>query len=755
MAERAALARHLMRGRLALIRRLPPKVVMRRAAGLVRRIAGAAISRQRDRQRATYCNDAPAGDLPRLVGVVPLDALRLAGSWIVPAAEFYRRHHFDLLGSGWLEVAHGMACSGVEGHRYPSAPLVDADRDGNWLAGRINPANLATSRRIWRQTDPGYRPIDWHLDFKSGYRWRESQWAADTPIGHLPGVDAKLPWELSRMQHLAVLAWAYALARAGHAGLAPESWYLVAFRNQLLDFIATNPPRFGINWRCTMDVAIRAANWVVAHDLFRSFGARFDDAFTTIFKASLLDHGRHIVEHLEFYPEGRGNHYLGNIAGLAFIAAGLPRSDETDCWLAFAVQELREETGYQFGSDGANFEASTSYHRLAAEMVVFASALVTGLPADKRTGLASANPAMLHTRPSRHLAGQPTLESSHFARLALMAEFSRAVTKPSGRVAQIGDNDSGRFFKFHPIFAMRNAAEARLFYANLEGYRGLAEDGVYLDEESLDHRPLIAAIGTLIDRRDLVAFAGERWLDAAVVTALCGGRCGVADTVMANDAATQRTCGHGAGAAAPLAGPERTVEIIAAGGDLRSGMRHEGFSEFGLWIFRSDRIFLAIRCGSIGHAGRGAHAHNDQLSVELAIDGEDWIADPGSYLYTPSRRLRNAYRSVEAHYAPTYGRREPGRLDLGDFWLGDEAQARCLAFGENGFVGEHTGFGQPVRRTITVSATRIAIHDQGLPVVADVIRCVGRRALAARFPLAVPFSPGYGKRYRHPAPAQE
>jgi hypothetical protein len=336
-----------------------------------------------------------------------------------------------------------------------------------------------------------------------------------------------------------------------------------------------------------------------------------------------------------------------------------------------------------------------------------------------------------------------------------MAEFSRAVTKPNGRVAQIGDNDSGRFFKLHPIFAVRNAAEARLFYANLEGYRGLTEDGVYLDEESLDHRPLIAAIGALIGRRDLIAFAGGCWLDAAVITALCGGRCGVADTMLANDAATQRTRDHDSGVVAPLAGPERTVEIVAAGGDLRSGMRHEGFAEFGLWIFRSDRVFLAIRCGPIGHAGRGAHAHNDQLSVELAIDGEDWIADPGSYLYTSSRRLRNAYRSVEAHYAPTYGRREPGRLDLGDFWLGDEAQARCLAFGENGFVGEHTGFGQPVRRTITVSATSITIHDQGMPVVADVIRCVGRRALAARFPLAVPFSPGYGKRYRHPTPTRE
>jgi hypothetical protein len=329
------------------------------------------------------------------------------------------------------------------------------------------------------------------------------------------------------------------------------------------------------------------------------------------------------------------------------------------------------------------------------------------------------------------------------------------VTKPNGRVAQIGDNDSGRFFKLHPIFAVRSAAEARLFYANLESYRGLTEDGVYLDEESLDHRPLIAAIGTLIDRRDLITFAGGHWLDAAVVAALCDRRLGTADAAMVNEATARRASRHGAGFIAPLSGPERTVEIVAPGGNLRSGMRLEGFADFGLWIFRSDRVFLAIRCGSIGHGGRGAHAHNDQLSIELAIDGEDWIADPGSYLYTPFPRLRNAYRSVHAHYAPSYGRREPGRLDLGDFWLGNESQARCLAFDENGFVGEHSGFGQTVRRTVRIGTASITIHDQGVSVVTDVIRCIGRGALAARFPPAVPFSPGYGKRYRHPAPTQE
>jgi len=748
-----------MRGRLSLIRRLPPKVVVERAVGLVGRTAGAALHRRRDRQRTTYCSDPPDGDLLQLIATIPGDCLDAASGWIAAAAELYRTHHFDLLGSGWLKNTYGMECGGVEGHRYPRTAAVAADHDGNWLVSRINPANLEISRRIWRLTDPDYQPIDWQLDVKSGYRWRESQWSADTPIGHLPGVDVKVPWEVTRMQHLATLAWACGLARRnGVEGIQPEGRYVAAFRNQILDFIATNPPRFGVNWRCTMDVAIRAANWIVALDLFRALGARFDSAFLAVLKASLLDHGRHIVSHLEFHPEGRGNHYLADIAGLTFVAAALPRSGETDCWLAFAVQELLAETEYQFGADGANFEASTSYHRLAAEMVLFASGLIVGLPDEKQAALHEADATALRTRPVRRLArAARALDAQHFARLALAAEFSLAVTKPNGRVAQIGDNDSGRFLKLHPIFAARSVAETRSTYANLASYRGLPETAPYLDEETLDHRPLIAGIGTLLDQHDLIARAGGPWLDAAVIAALSGGRHVSADTTMVKDAAARRSRAYGAEIIGPGDHPGRSVEIVAPGDDLRDGLMRMAFPDFGLWIFRSDRLFLAIRCGAIGHAGRGAHAHNDQLSLELTIDGEDWIADPGSYLYTAAPQLRNAYRSVLAHYAPQRGNREPGRLDLGDFWLGDEAQARCIVFHDAGFIGEHRGFGRPVRRIVVIGATSITIDDSFGPDGASdgPICCIGRQEFTARFPVAVPFSPGYGKIYRDPTPAPE
>jgi hypothetical protein len=371
--------------------------------------------------------------------------------------------------------------------------------------------------------------------------------------------------------------------------------------------------------------------------------------------------------------------------------------------------------------------------------------------------LVEAKPANLRTRPARRLADlRPPLGPRHFARLALAAEFSRAITKPSGRVAQIGDNDSGRFFKLHPIFAIRSAAEARLFYANLEAYDGLAENAVYLDEETLDHRPTIAAIGMLLGRRDLVAFANGPFLDEIVVAALCNGRVPAADATALDEAAARRHRAHGS-TTMRAERPARIIEIMAPGGDLREGLQRQAFADFGLWIFRSPRLLLTVRCGPIGHGGRGAHAHNDQLAIELTIDGEDWIADPGSYLYTPSRSLRNAYRSVMAHYAPQDGTREPGRLDLGDFWLGDEADAQCIAFDDTGFTGEHRGFGMPVRRTIIIGSAGIIIEDSGEARRSDTetIRCLGRRDFLARFPVVVPFSPGYGKRYRHPAMAQE
>lgn len=155
-------------------------------------------------------------------------------------------HRFDLLGSGWVQVALGLQAAGVEGSRYPAS---ETPADGDVVASavqRLNHANRTEARRIRALVDADYVPIDWQLDFKSGYRWSEATWYRDIHYGDERGADVKVPWELGRCQHLPQLALRATLA-AGDGDRPRVDRLAREFCDQVLDFVAANPPRFGSN----------------------------------------------------------------------------------------------------------------------------------------------------------------------------------------------------------------------------------------------------------------------------------------------------------------------------------------------------------------------------------------------------------------------------------------------------------------------------------------------------------------------------
>jgi hypothetical protein len=702
----------------------------------------ARLGMSRDRNRSTY-EPARVDGPPVLGSYVP----EISAETLAPAADIlaaysgrYLDHRFDLLGSGWVRVEHAMTCAGFAGHGYAS-PLESADGRRDRLLGRLSPGNRERARKIWELAGPGYRPIDWHLDFRSGYRWSEADWHGTIAYGHEPGVDVKVPWELARLQHLPQLALAHILAQAGTAGFEAPEIYCDAFRDQVADFLAANPPRFGVNWASTMDVAIRAANLLLALDLFRRHGARFEDGFVAEVEAAARAHGRHIAAHLDWHRRWRGNHYLTSITGLLFVAAYLERTVESDCWLAIAVRQLVVEVERQFTPDGACFEASTGYHRLSAEAVAYATALVLGLPDNRKAALAGydhrpwrgrpplpAAPLPLYPLPGA-MSGDATspFPPWYFERLAGMARFTRHVTKPNGRVVQIGDADNGRFLKLVPACV-----------------RTTGEDGPV--DDPLDHHHLIAAIDRLFGGEDFAA-GNSGAVEAAMIRGLAGGFM-VAGGGTLEDPALSATNGG----VNPTVVWEREIVIDLPDGSVLDGLRACAYPDFGLYIWRSARLFLALRCGAADHDGVGAHAHNDQLALELNIDGTDWVADPGSYVYTAAPDLRNAYRSVMAHAAPRRGSQEPGRLDGGPFRLEDTARARCLRFDDKGFHGVHRGFGTPVHRTIAIAGGRIIVTDgtettAAAAGTAECQRIVVRdpQELRDAFALALPFCPGYGR----------
>jgi hypothetical protein len=611
---------------------------------------------------------------------------------------------------------------------------VEADAAGAWLAGRVNASNLGEAQRIWKLVTPGYVPVDWQLDFKSGFRWREDSWYLDSAISTgFPGADIKLPWELARCQHLPQLAFAYALAQAGVTGFRDAATYAAEYRNQVLDFVACNPPRHGVNWRCAMDVAIRAVNWLVAHDLFCAAGARFDPPFETVLARSTREHGRHIAANLEWVDGIQNNHYLANVVGLLFAAAFLGRGGESDTWAAFALSELIHEVQEQFLGDGANHEGSVCYHRLSAEMAAFGTAMALALARGRGKIDGRPDARFLPSAPAHRIrrargVGARGLQfpASYADTLERMAEFTIHATNHLDCVVQTGDNDSGRFLKLQPSYEPLSVARAIEKYANLDGYADLPSDAPFWDERMLDHRHLVGGIAAFFDRADFMRFAGPFVLDRAILESYSGGgRLRAAGAVAAGASAARA----GRGSAPEFEALSSRLERLGAGMKLVYRVALEqpvslgsieafAYPDFGLYILRGPGLYLAMRCGSHRHRGHGGHFHNDQLAVELVIGGHAVATDPGTYVYTPLPHRRNAYRSVRAHFAPWVKDREPAALDEHPFILRDRSSATCLYFDEGRFAGFYTAYGAAVYRLVECRGGEVLVRDysEGAPL---------------------------------------
>lgn len=712
---------------------------LKRAAALPRRIAGRLLRESRgllEQLRNTFVPTYPSVAVPvqgmerrfLFLDRACLDRIQTLSpshsDLILRQAEDALAHRFDLLGSGPVVVAHGLACAGLEGHSFAPAPSVCPDVAGNWLAGRINRSNLSEARRIWSRVDDDYQPIDWQLDYKSGYRWREQSWFRSIRFGHLPGMDIKLPWELARMQHLPVLALAAHYAGSGLCGFRPAVEYGREVRNQILDFIATNPPGFGVNWSCAMEVGIRLANMLVAWDLLQAAGQEFQPDVEAIFTASVRSHGRHVVANLEWAPRFRGNHYLANIVGLLFAAVYLPRDAETDLWLNFATEELLAEINYQFHEDGSNFEASICYHRLSAEIVLWGLSLLDNLATEKCEAL-SLSCSWPGRVPHRRQVGPVTLfavpGSTRLSpvpvgcrqRVAGMAAFTRAMTRPDGLVVQFGDNDSGRFITLGSSEQIRAAGDPAHPAWSLDHGAFLAGADAFLGGEATD-------VGALL----LAGLAGRASLPGLFPVPPSAGPVGE-ESCLTELRRLWDGCASGSRWRCDFPGPLGFL----------SGLDAFHFPGMGCYVLRGPRFYLVVRCGEIGLAGLGAHAHCDQLAIELVIDGKDQVRDPGSYLYTALPDRRNEYRSVRAHHAPRCLDREPADLHQGEFDLRGASEGECLYFGPDGFAGRHAGYGDWVYRIVSLEDDKVVVLDFSQ----------GGLLLRDPNPLPLPFSQGYGR----------
>jgi hypothetical protein len=262
--------------------------------------------------------------------------------------------------------------------------------------------------------DTELNPIEWHTDFKTGFYWpsgtfyrRYKQEETDTDS------DVKVPRELSRCHHLLISGLAFKQTK--------NEKYAKICVDQMKNWIDENPLMQSINWGCTMDVAIRAVNWIWTLGLI-SGSKGLDNKTVEKIKSSLYQHGWFIWRNPEKALFNNGNHYLADLAGQIHTGLLLKNLEEPKKWFKKGKEELFREIRMQILPSGMSYERSTNYNRLVLELILVLILLL------KRNDY--------------------EIPSDIWYRLEKMVEFIMYTLKPDGSSPIIGDQDNGRLLPF-------------------------------------------------------------------------------------------------------------------------------------------------------------------------------------------------------------------------------------------------------------------------------------------------------------------
>ena len=281
--------------------------------------------------------------------------------------------------------------------------------------------------------------IDWHRDQISGEEWPETTFYKFTKTVRRRGADIKWVRELSRGDHLIRLGQAYRLRKCGfECGRHDAEYYAKECIDQILSWIDENPWPWGSNWQCTMDVGLRALNWLLAIDLLSNSEILQRKEVLNKILCSLYTHGTHIYKNPECYPGGiTNNHYMADLVAQIVLGLSLSFFEKSDQWVSEGMANLRQEIGKQIlPNSSVCFEASTGYHRLDYEMLLW---VILVLEAKEKK--------------------VPSWLQDCISKMGLACE---TILKFNGEVPAFGDQDNGRALNLFP--------RPNLYHAYLKGF---------------------------------------------------------------------------------------------------------------------------------------------------------------------------------------------------------------------------------------------------------------------------------------------
>jgi hypothetical protein len=136
----------------------------------------------------------------------------------------------------------------------------------------------------------------------------------------------------------------------------------------------------------------------------------------------------------------------------------------------------------------------------------------------------------------------------------------------------------------------------------------------------------------------------------------------------------------------------------------------------------SPEVWAAMRVGEFSYLPIGSHSHADLLSLELRVDGEDLVVDPGTYCYQELPQWRRHFRSTSSHSTLAINGEDQVEY-WGAFLWGGDATARVVdelhdpSGDVDEWVAEHDAYRRfddalRVRRTVRLDTDRVSVVDR-------------------------------------------
>jgi hypothetical protein len=269
--------------------------------------------------------------------------------------------------------------------------------------------------------------INWHLDPTNKkvsplIWWQKIDSSDNEAIG-----DPKVIWELNRHQYFLLLGLAYRLS--GDIKYKERLFFL------LNSWFTSNPPKKGINWASSIELAFRAIAWIWTYHLLNG-----ENEFPRKLLSTLLGflhlQAEHIAHNLSTYFSPN-THLTGEALGLFYLGLFLAGDRKAENWAATGKQILLEQLPRHVLEDGGYVERSLWYHRYTVDIYLhfylLARASNINLPENVETALES------------------------------LGEFLIYSSRPDRTIPLIGDDDGGRLL---PLDRLK-AADLRGLFSTL------------------------------------------------------------------------------------------------------------------------------------------------------------------------------------------------------------------------------------------------------------------------------------------------